>query len=215
MSESVYILGAGGHGRVVLDTLLANGIQVTGILDTAQIPEQILGVPISGGDDYLNNVSISQTYLANGLGANPYIFKRRLIFNTMKDRGFTFKSIQHPSAIVSSTVKLGEGCQIMAGAIVQPGVTLGENTVVNTGAIIDHVCLISSHSFIAPGVTLCGDIKISHSVFIGAGAVVIPGVCIGENAIIGAGSVVTKSIPERSIVVGNPAVKIGTNHELR
>ncbi|PNK15352.1 acetyltransferase, partial [Cylindrospermopsis raciborskii] len=201
------------HGRVVLDALLANGIQVTGILDTAQIPEQILGVPILGGDDYLNNVSITQTYLANGLGSNPYISKRRLIFNTMKDRGFTFKSIQHPSAIVSSTVKLGEGCQIMAGAIVQPGVTLGENTVVNTGAVIDHDCVISSHSFIAPGVTLCGDIKISHSVFIGAGAVVLPGVYIGENAIIGAGAVVTKSIPERSIVVGNPAVKIGTNHE--
>ncbi|QYX29910.1 acetyltransferase [Sphaerospermopsis torques-reginae] len=213
MLKAVYILGAGGHGKVVLDTLLASHIQVTGVLAPQSQLTEVLGVPILGGDDYLNNESITQTYLANGLGANPYISKRRLIFNTMKDRGFTFKSIQHPSAIVSSTVKLGEGCQIMAGAIVQPGVTLGENTVVNTGAVIDHDCVISSHSFIAPGVTLCGDIKIAHSVFIGAGAVVLPGVYIGENAIIGAGAVVTKSIPERSIVVGNPAVKIGTNHE--
>ncbi|MDB9400337.1 acetyltransferase [Microcystis aeruginosa CS-567/02-A1] len=213
MLKTVYILGAGGHGKVVLDTLLASHIKVTGVLTPQSQLTEVLGVPILGGDDYLNNVSITQTYLANGLGANPYIFKRRLIFNTMKDRGFTFKSMQHPSAIVNSTVKLGEGCQIMAGAIVQPGVTLGENTVVNTGVSIDHDCVISSHSFIAPGVTLCGDIKISHSVFIGAGAVVLPGVYIGENAIIGAGSVVTKSIPERSIVVGNPAVKIGTNHE--
>ena len=213
MPKAVYILGAGGHAKVILDTLFASGVEVMGVLDPQPQTREVLGVPVLGGDEYLNNLPTTEICLANGLGANPYIFKRRLIFNTMKDRGFTFKSMQHPSAIVSTTVKLGEGCQIMAGAIVQPGVTLGENTVVNTGASIDHDCVISSHSFIAPGVTLCGDIKISHSVFIGAGAVVLPGVYIGENTIVGAGSVVTKSIPERSIVVGNPAVNIGTNHE--
>jgi UDP-perosamine 4-acetyltransferase len=50
MSEFVYILGAGGHGRVVSDALLANCIQVTGILDANdQTSIQVLGVPILGG----------------------------------------------------------------------------------------------------------------------------------------------------------------------
>jgi len=62
MSESVYILGAGGHGRVVLDALLANGSQVTGILDAnAQLSGQLLGVPILGGDEYLDGVTITKT----------------------------------------------------------------------------------------------------------------------------------------------------------
>ncbi|MGK7873278.1 MAG: acetyltransferase [Xenococcaceae cyanobacterium] len=212
MSEAVYVLGAGGHGRVVLDTLLANGIRVTGILDAnAQISGLVFGVPILGGDEYLDNVSIAKTFLVNGLGANPKTFKRRNIFTVMKTRGFTFKSFKHPSAIVSSAIKMGEGCQVMAGVVIQAAVTLEENIVINTRASIDHDCMIGSHAFIAPGVTLCGNVRVAPSAFIGAGAVVIPDIHIGQNAIVGAGAVVTKSVADGWVVAGNPAVKIGIN----
>lgn len=211
MSESVYILGAGGHGRVVLDALLASGVEVMGFLDPQPQTRAFLGVRVLGGDEYLNNLPTTEICLVNGLGANPHIFRRQKIFEIMKSRFFTFNRVQHPSAIISSAAKLGEGCQIMAGGILQPGVILGENVVINTGCKVDHDCLIGSHAFIGPGVTLCGDIRISNSVFIGAGAVVLPGISIGENTIVGAGSIVTKSIPDGCIVVGNPAVKTGVN----
>jgi sugar O-acyltransferase (sialic acid O-acetyltransferase NeuD family) len=212
MSESVYILGAGGHGRVVLDALQANCIQVTGILDANAKPSaQVLGVPILGGDEYLDRLTIAETFLVNGLGANPKTFIRRDIFTVMKTRGFTFKSFKHPSAIVSNTITMGEGCQIMAGVVIQAEVILGENVVINTRASIDHNCMISSHAFIAPGVTLCGNVTVASSAFIGAGAVVIPNINIGENAIVGAGAVVTKSVPDGWVIAGNPAVKIGVN----
>ena len=212
MSEAVYILGAGGHGRVVLDTLLANGIQITGILDTkAPLSQLVLGVPILGGDEYLDNVSIANTFLVNGLGANPKTLRRRNIFTMMKCRGFRFKSFQHPSAIVSNAIDIPEGCQLMAGVVIQAGVTLEENVVINTRASIDHDCMIRSHAFIAPGSVLCGNVRVASSAFIGAGAVVIPNIHIGENAIVGAGAVVTKSVPDGWVVAGNPAVKIGFN----
>ncbi|MCW6037895.1 acetyltransferase [Spirulina subsalsa FACHB-351] len=215
MSESIYVLGAGGHGRVVLDALLANRIQVTGILDAnAQSFTQVLRVPILGGDEYLDCVTIAEAFLVNGLGANPKTFHRRNIFTVMKTRGFTFKSFKHPSAILSSAISRGEGCQVMAGVVIQAGVTLEDNVVINTRASIDHDCMISSHSFIAPGVTLCGNVTIASSAFIGAGAVVIPNIHIGENAIVGAGAVVTKPVPDGWIVAGNPAVKIGVNQSV-
>lgn len=214
MPESVYVLGAGGHGRVVLDTLLANGIEITGILDAQAALSHVLGVPILGGDDYLDNVSSANCFLVNGLGANPKTFRRRSIFTLMKSRGFRFKSFKHPSAILSNTVKIKEGCQVMAGVVIQPGVTLEENVVINTRASIDHDCIIRSHAFIAPGSVLCGNVTVASSAFIGAGAVVIPNIHIGENAIVGAGAVVTKPVPDGWIVAGNPAVKIGFNEEL-
>jgi acetyltransferase-like isoleucine patch superfamily enzyme len=44
---------------------------------------------------------------------------------------------------------------------------------------------------------------------IGAGAHITPGVVIGANALVGMGAVVTKDVPDRAIVVGNPAQVAG------
>lgn len=50
-----------------------------------------------------------------------------------------------------------------------------------------------------------GDIIIEDDVWIGAGSIILTGVTINKGSIIAAGSVVTKSVPEYSIVAGNPA----------
>ena len=48
-------------------------------------------------------------------------------------------------------------------------------------------------------------INIGDGCWLGEKVCVLPGVTIGKKCIIGAGSIVTKSIPDFSIAVGNPA----------
>jgi acetyltransferase-like isoleucine patch superfamily enzyme len=48
-------------------------------------------------------------------------------------------------------------------------------------------------------------VRIGRGAFLGVGSIVLPGVTIGENGYVGAGAVVTDDVPERSVVVGNPA----------
>jgi acetyltransferase-like isoleucine patch superfamily enzyme len=57
----------------------------------------------------------------------------------------------------------------------------------------------------SPNFDYFGKIIIGNNVYIGNCAFLFPGVTIGNNVIIGAGSIVTKSIPDNSIVAGNPA----------
>lgn len=58
-------------------------------------------------------------------------------------------------------------------------------------------------------------VKIGYGTFVGVNSVILPGVEIGKCCIIGAGAVVTKSIPEFSIVGGNPAQIIGDVRKLK
>lgn len=59
-----------------------------------------------------------------------------------------------------------------------------------------------------------GKILIHDNVYIGNNSIILPGVEIGQNVIVGAGSVVTKSIPQNSVVGGNPARIITSVDEL-
>ena len=55
-----------------------------------------------------------------------------------------------------------------------------------------------------------GKIQIGNNVYIGSGTGILPGVTIGDNVIVGAMSCVTKSIPNNTIVAGNPARIVST-----
>ena len=59
-----------------------------------------------------------------------------------------------------------------------------------------------------------GKIKIGNNVYLGNCCLIMPGVSIGNNVIVGAGTVVTKSIPDNSILAGNPGKIIGNVDEL-
>ena len=50
---------------------------------------------------------------------------------------------------------------------------------------------------------------LEENVVVGCGAQILGPVVIGKNSLIGANAVVTKDVPEKSIMAGNPAKKIG------
>lgn len=210
MSRQIFLLGGGGHGRVVLDALLSRGANVAGILDhNLKVSDQVFGVSVLGSDIFLEQAAPTDVLLVNGLGANPYVRNRKRLFENMKARGFLFDSVRHPSVVVGRECEFGEGSQIMAGVVLQNRISIDVNAVINTCASIDHDCVLGAHTFVSPGVILCGDVRVAESVFIGAGAVVLPGIQIGANAVVGAGAVITKAVPSGSVVAGTPAVQIG------
>lgn len=50
-----------------------------------------------------------------------------------------------------------------------------------------------------------GKVILRNGCFIGINSVIMPGVSIGKNSVVGASSVVTKSVPDYTVVAGNPA----------
>lgn len=58
-----------------------------------------------------------------------------------------------------------------------------------------------------------GKIKIGSNVYIGQRTIIMPGVTIGDNCIIGAASIVNKSIPDNSVIAGNPVKYISSTDD--
>lgn len=64
-----------------------------------------------------------------------------------------------------------------------------------------------------PDLELAAPITVGDDSFIGVRAIILPGVNIGRDCIVGAGSVVTTSVPDGSVVAGNPAKVIARQRD--
>jgi sugar O-acyltransferase (sialic acid O-acetyltransferase NeuD family) len=191
------LIGAGGHGRVVLALARAAGMDVHAVCDpmlSAAGHKVWEGLEVLAQDAAIEQMPPDGVLLLLGVGQLPTGTRREDIFSTWLRRGYRFPVLIHPHAWIAPGSRLAEGVQVMAGAVVQPDCSIGENTIVNTAASIDHDCMIGPHVHIAPGATLCGSVQIEDGAFIGAGAVVIQGVRVGAKALVSAGMTVLRDV---------------------
>ncbi|OGT37986.1 MAG: hypothetical protein A3F11_03175 [Gammaproteobacteria bacterium RIFCSPHIGHO2_12_FULL_37_14] len=206
---SIFILGSGGHAKVLLDCLSRNdSVAVLGFLDNNQQMDGkiISGIPVYGHEEeVLKRYSPLLIQLVNGIGSVGIPTQRKAIFKKFKNAGYRFFNVIHPMAYIGQEVTLGEGVQIMAGSTIQPGCHIGSNVIINTHTAVDHDSYIDDHVHLAPGVICCGDVKIGEGTHIGSGAIIIQGIEIKEHCLVGAGAVVVRNIIMGSKVSGIPA----------
>lgn len=205
--KPVILLGNGGHAAVLLEILQIQQREILGFTAPEQ-QENAYNLPYLGSDEIIKEYRTDEIEIALGLGTIEISAIRKNIFEEFKSLGYKFATIIHPKVIISSTVTLGEGVQIMAGTIVQAQTEIADNTIINTGTIIDHDCKIDAHTHIAPGVTISGGVHIGTCCHVGTAATIIQGVTIGEKSLIGAGAVVVANIAEEKRAFGVPAKEV-------
>ena len=116
--------------------------------------------------------------------------------------------------------------RFLTGIEIHPKAKIGKNLFIDhgMGVVIGETSNIGDNVTIYHNVTLGGispsinteeqrDLKrhptLQDNVVIGSGAQILGPVVIGRNSLIGANAVVTKDVPEKSIMVGIPAKRIG------
>jgi len=195
LDKPMILLGAGGHAKVLLDSLRLERRNVLGIVTPdLERGSKHLGLVVLGDDKQLKQYNPSEIDLVNGIGSLPFQQLRWNVSDKVRSWGFRLSQVIHPSAIVSSDVTFDEGVQVMAGCVIQPGCTIGRDTIINTGCMIDHDCVINENTHIAPGCTLSGGANIGKSVHIGTGATIIQNIKIGKGAVIAAGTTLYKDV---------------------
>lgn len=190
----IFLIGAGGHGKVIADILLGNNQKDITFVDINPIVKNLSSFEVISKIPNLKSTDSIIVCIGNNN------IRRK---NVLELKGPFTKAI-HPKACVANQVEVGEGTVVMAGAVINADAKIGFHCIINTNASVDHDCIIDNFVHISPNATLSGGVRIGEGTHVGAGAVLIPGICVGRWVTIGAGSVVIEDIPDFSTVVGNP-----------
>jgi sugar O-acyltransferase (sialic acid O-acetyltransferase NeuD family) len=208
--RDLVIIGAGGHGRELLDIVEAiNGNEPTwrflGFLDDGVVRSALVdarATTVLGRTDRLGDLRCAYTL---GVG-HPGV--RQQVDRTAEAAGGRVVTLIHPAANVGAANRIGPGCVLAAGATVTTNVTLGRSVHLNVGASVSHDCVVGDYAILAPGARLAGGVTLGAGVDVGIGAVVRPGMTIGEGAVVGAGAAVVANVEAGAVVAGVPARRL-------
>ena len=204
--KPLILIGGGGHCKSVIDVAESAGYNILGILDMPEeVGKPVLDYTVIGTDDDIPQYANKAEFIITvGFIKAPSIRVR--IYDKVKQAGGKLATIVASTAHVSHYATLGEGTVVMHQAVVNAGAKIGENCIINTFCNIEHNAVIGGQCHISTGTMVNGDCKVGERVFIGSQSVLANGITVGEDIIVGAGSVVRKSISEKGVYAGNPAI---------
>ncbi|MBT5109577.1 MAG: hypothetical protein HOM25_12915 [Rhodospirillaceae bacterium] len=170
VTNSIILVGAGGHACGVVDAITGSGGHVAVCVDPK--PNDWLETRRVSNDD---DVTPDEGAVALGVGGvTPEALKTRLaLLQSFLDRNFTANPIIHPTATVSPSAVLEAGVTVLANAVIQPFTHIESGVIVNTGAIVEHHSSVAAGAHIAPGAIVLGQCHIGSCCMIGAGAVIL------------------------------------------
>lgn len=206
MKKPLILVGGGGHCKSVIEAAESAGYNILGVLDMPDaVGKEILSTKVIGTDDDIPAyVDKAKFVVTVGFIKDPTI--RITLYNKIKEASGKLATIVASTAYVSKYASIGEGTVVLHQAFVNAGAKVGKNVILNTATNIEHDAVISDHCHISTGTMVNGECKVGERCFIGSLSVLANCITVGDDIIVGAGSFVRKSITEKGIYAGNPAI---------
>jgi sugar O-acyltransferase (sialic acid O-acetyltransferase NeuD family) len=212
----IHLIGAGGFAREVLDIIEAlsgqgqpltvAGIYADGGSDHAELAAR--GYELAGSIADLPRPGPDDRFVI-GFG-NPA--GRERVDVQLCAAGWRAQSLVHPAASVGSSVTVGDGTILCAGARVTTNVTFGRHVHVNLNTTVGHDAVLEDYVTLNPLVSISGRVVVGRRSMVGTGANIIEQLHIGPDSIVGAGAAVIGDIPADTTVGGVPARVLNTRH---
>ena len=193
MKKPLVLVGGGGHCKSVIEAAESAGYSILGVLDMPEeVGKDILSTKVIGTDDDIPAyVDKAEFVITVGFIKNPAI--RIKLYNKIKEAGGKLATVIASTAYVSKYAEIGEGTVVL-------------NVILNTATNIEHDAVIGDQCHISTGTMVNGECKVGERCFIGSQSVLANCITIGNDIIVGAGSFVRKSISEKGVYSGNPAI---------
>jgi sugar O-acyltransferase (sialic acid O-acetyltransferase NeuD family) len=210
--QELIILGTGGNCLDILDAVQAGHARgegrryrVLGFLDddTQVQGRQVAGLPVLGS--LADAARYPSACFVNGIGSPQSYLRKPEILGRTGVPLERFATIIDPSASVSPSATLGPGTVVLQSATVNARARVGAQVIVLPNSVISHDAVIGDYGCIASSACIAGGVVVEESCYLGANCSIKTGVRIGRQSLVGMGAVVLEDVPDRTVVVGNPA----------
>jgi len=210
MTNSVMLIGAGGHCRAVIDVIRASQqYEIKGILDLPHsIGRDVIDVPIIGTDEDIPRYAKMIGRFVITVGHLGHASLRQKISQRVVQEGGEFVSVVSPKAHMGLETQVGKGTVIFHYAVINTGAQLGNHCIVNTGAIVEHDSVVEDHVHISTNAVVNGACQVGYGTFLGSGSIVNHNVKIANHCVLGSGAVATKDTTTGRTYVGIPAREV-------
>lgn len=174
MKQTVIIIGAGGHGKVIADTLSElSEFQLVGFVDdqVAIGSEVHLGVTCLGNVENILSGEVKADAYVVGIGNNTI---RKNIHLQLEQSNLRCITLIHPRATVAPSVKLEDGAVVLQGAVVSTLSVLEKGCIIDAGSIVNHEAKIGAFSHLSVGTVICNNVTVNDGVKTSPGEIVEP-----------------------------------------
>lgn len=202
------ICGEGGLGHEVLDLALQiqnesnENYEEILFLDDNDAKKGYMGYRTLPSWEIYKNYSCTDTKFVMAIG-EP--LNRIKLIKEVKDHGYEFATLIHPTASIGLNAKIAAGTVVQRGVLVSCDCTIGENCFLQAYSTVGHDTVMGDNCTISTNVAISGGVTIGDNTYLAVGTSVIQGAKIGSNSVLGMGSVVLRDIPDNVIAMGNPA----------
>lgn len=212
MKKRLLVIGGQGSGEIAMSVFeAANEVSkewiIEGYLNDIRMPGEKLGKhKVVGGSEQIMdfvNKGYHIHYTLHFNAKNKY--ERVTKFKKLNIPIEANASAVHPLAYLNPSTKVGFGVIFLPFSATSFGAHIGNFIHVYTNGFIGHDSIIDDFSTITAHSIVGGRVQINEGAHIGLNSSIKEDISIGKYAIIGMGAVVTKDVPDKAIVVGNPA----------
>ena len=209
--KDLVIIGAGGFGREVADTVqrinsISKEYNLIGFIDDNEDIWNITinGYEVIGGIDFLKNNFGNKV---NAVVAIASADEKKNIVSKLNDY-VEWENIIDPTALVSKSNVIGKGNIIQPFSVIGPNTIIGNHCVINLRGSIGHDAVLDDYVAMMSMCDVTGYVHLKEGVYLGSSVCIIPSIVVREYSIIGAGSTVIKNIMETGTYAGSPAKRI-------
>ena len=208
--KDIVIVGTGDFADFILDIVDATGMTVAGYaLDGKYLKESTYrDLPVKPIEEIEKWFPQEKYGMVIGFIGQKMYTQRYEKYQLLKEKGYDFPNLIHPSVFMSPYSQMGDGNIIFQQSIFAFGSTIGNCNIFTNKSNISHHVKVGNANYFAPGVSTTGYAEIGNYCFLGVNSAINNKVKVADYTFVGGGKFITDNTHEYDVFVPEKSVPL-------